>query len=168
MNLSVAPGYIIIWHPPASCGCHICTQLNPSTVKVIPWYLRLDAHVPWSTARSEVNMLQYSFINIKPRSPKQIIVIYKRVPCVACYEIAEGFRFMTWVLLGWEPFGSTHGLVGCKIEAGVNAGARERMEVSLRCHNSPRRYWVTRCGWHHAPEARGSLCENLKKIRVGF
>ena len=59
-------------------------------------------------------------------------------------------------------------LVGCKIEAGVNAGAREQMEVSLRCHNSPRRYWVTRCGWRHAPEARGSLCENLKKIRVGF
>ena len=42
------------------------------------------------------------------------------------------------------------------------------MKVSLRCHNSPRRYWVTRCGWRHAPEARGSLCENLKKIRVGF
>ena len=42
------------------------------------------------------------------------------------------------------------------------------MEVSLRCHNSPRRYWVTRCAWRHAPEARGSLCENLKKIRVGF
>ena len=26
--------------PPASCGRHICTQFNPSTVKVIPWYLR--------------------------------------------------------------------------------------------------------------------------------
>ena len=32
------------------------------------------------------------------------------------------------------------------IEAGVNAGARGQMEVSLRFHNSPRRYWVTRCG----------------------
>ena len=47
------------------------------------------------------------------------------------------------------------------IEAGVNAGACGLMEVSLRCHNSPRRYWVT-------PEARGSLCENLKKIIVGY
>ena len=44
-NLSVAPGYIIIWHPPASCGRHIGTQFNPSTVKVIPWYLRPDAPV---------------------------------------------------------------------------------------------------------------------------
>ena len=45
LNLSVAPGYIIVWHPPASCGRHICTQFNPSTVKVIPWYLRPDAPV---------------------------------------------------------------------------------------------------------------------------
>ena len=54
---SVAPGYIIVWHPPASCGRHICTQFNPSTVKVIPWHLRPDAPVLWSTAGSEVNML---------------------------------------------------------------------------------------------------------------
>ena len=54
----VALGYIIIWRPPASCGCHICTQFDPSTVKFIPWYLRPDAPVPWSTAGSEVNMLQ--------------------------------------------------------------------------------------------------------------
>ena len=30
-------GYIIIWHPPTSCERHICTQFNPSTIKVIPW-----------------------------------------------------------------------------------------------------------------------------------
>ena len=30
-------GYIIIWGPPTSCERHICTQFNPSTVKVIPW-----------------------------------------------------------------------------------------------------------------------------------
>ena len=29
--LSVAPGYIIVWHPPASCGRRICTKFNPST-----------------------------------------------------------------------------------------------------------------------------------------
>ena len=56
-ELPVAPGYIIVWRPPASCECHICTQFSPSTVKVIPWYLRPDAPVPWSTAGSEVNML---------------------------------------------------------------------------------------------------------------
>ena len=85
-----------------------------------------------------------------------------------CYEIAEGFRFMPLSLVRLRTFRLSTWVVGCKIEAGVNAGARERMEVSLRCHNSPRRYWLTRCGWRHAPEARGSLCENLKKIRVGF
>ena len=61
LNLSVAPGYIIVWHPPASCGRHICTQFNPSTVNFIPWYLRPDAPVPWSMAGSEVNMLQIYF-----------------------------------------------------------------------------------------------------------
>ena len=35
-ELPVAPGYIIIWHPPASCEHRICTLFNPSTVKVIP------------------------------------------------------------------------------------------------------------------------------------
>ena len=63
-ELPVAPGYIIVWHPPASCERHICTQFNPSTVKVIPWYFRPDAPVPWSTAGLEVNMLQ------SPISPK--------------------------------------------------------------------------------------------------
>ena len=37
------PGYIIIWCPPASWGVSIRTQFNPSTVKVIPRYLRPDA-----------------------------------------------------------------------------------------------------------------------------
>ena len=43
-------GYIIVWHPPASCGRHIFTQINLSTVKVIPWYLRPDAPVIHTSA----------------------------------------------------------------------------------------------------------------------
>ena len=27
----MVPGYIIVWHPPASCGRCICTEFNPST-----------------------------------------------------------------------------------------------------------------------------------------
>ena len=56
-ELPVAPGYIIVCRPPDSCGRHICTQFNPSTVKVIPWYLWPDVPVPWLTAGSKVNML---------------------------------------------------------------------------------------------------------------
>ena len=56
-ELPVARGYIIVWHPPASCERRICTQFNPSTVNVIPWYLRPDAPVTWLTAGSKVNML---------------------------------------------------------------------------------------------------------------
>ena len=70
LELPVAPGYIIIWHPPASCGRHICTQFNPSTVKVIPRYLRPDAPVPWSTAGSEVNMLHNN--NIKTQENNEL------------------------------------------------------------------------------------------------
>ena len=63
-ELPVAPGYIIVWHPPASCERRICTQLNPSTIKVIPWYLRLDAPVPLLTAVSKVNMLHIMLTTI--------------------------------------------------------------------------------------------------------
>ena len=38
--------------------------------------------------------------------------------------------------MGWEPFGSVHGLLRCNINAGVNALAR-RKRVTQRCHNSP-------------------------------
>ena len=67
-ELPVAPGYIIVWHPTASSGRRICTQFNPSTVKVIPWYLRLDAPVPWLTVGSKVSTtlargLQHVFTN---------------------------------------------------------------------------------------------------------
>ena len=49
-ELLVALDYIIVWHWPASCGHHICSHLNLSTVKVIPWYLRLDAPVIYTDA----------------------------------------------------------------------------------------------------------------------
>ena len=68
-ELDVALGYIIVWHPPASCERRICTQLNPSTVRVIPWYLRTDAPVPWLTAGSKVNMLHhYSLVHFDHES----------------------------------------------------------------------------------------------------
>ena len=54
----VAPGYIIVCRLPASCERRTCTQFYPPTVKVMPWYLRPDAPVPWLTAWSMVNMLQ--------------------------------------------------------------------------------------------------------------
>ena len=41
---SVAPGYIIVWRPPASCGCTHLHRIQPRPqVKVIFRYLRLDA-----------------------------------------------------------------------------------------------------------------------------
>ena len=44
------PGHIIVWRSPASCGVTIRTQFNPSTVKVIPRYLRPDAPVVYTGA----------------------------------------------------------------------------------------------------------------------
>ena len=63
-ELPVAPVCIIVWRPPASCARRICTQFNPSTVKVILWYFRPDTPVPWSTAGSEVNMLHVVLIEL--------------------------------------------------------------------------------------------------------
>ena len=67
---SVAPGYIIVWHPPASCGRTHLHRIQPRPqVKVIFRHPRLDA--PFSsaylhgcislwTARSRANMQQSS------------------------------------------------------------------------------------------------------------
>ena len=52
--LSVAPGYIIVWRPPASRGRHNCTKFNLSMVKVVSWYLQLDAPAFWLKAASKV------------------------------------------------------------------------------------------------------------------
>ena len=59
-ELPVAPGYIIVWHPPASCERRICTRFNLSTVKAISWSLRPDAPVSRLTAGSKVNMFHYN------------------------------------------------------------------------------------------------------------
>ena len=64
-------GYIIFWRPPTSCERHICTQFNPSTVKIISWYLRPDAPVIYTgaflllTAWPGVYMLHSLYIYIK-------------------------------------------------------------------------------------------------------
>ena len=60
VQLSVAPGYTIVWRPPASCERPICTQFNPSTLKAISCCRRPDAPVSRLTAGPKVNMLQES------------------------------------------------------------------------------------------------------------
>ena len=57
---------------------------------------------------------------------------------------------------------TAHGLVRCNIEAGVNAGARRRMEVSLRCHNSPRRNG-RRSASDVTHRKRAEVCGELKE-----
>ena len=64
------------------------------------------------------------------------IYIYIYIYIYICYGIAEGFRFMPLSLVRLRTFRLSN------IEACVNVGARGRMEVSLRCHNSPRRNMV--------------------------
>ena len=75
-ELPVAPGYITVWHPPAFRERRICTQFNPSTVKVIPWYLRPDAPVPWLTAGSKVNMLHIYKQDLALNNP-QVLICHK-------------------------------------------------------------------------------------------
>ena len=69
---SVAPGYIIVWHPPASCGCTHLHQIQPRPqVKVIFQHPRPDAPVSsaylhrcisWLTAWSRVNMQHWNSV----------------------------------------------------------------------------------------------------------
>ena len=54
-ELPVAPGYIIVWHPPAFCERRICTQFNPSTVKVIPCISdRMHLFLDWRLGRKSI------------------------------------------------------------------------------------------------------------------
>ena len=51
-QLHVPSGYIIVWHPPASCERRICTQFKPSTVKVTPWIVdRMHLFLDWLLGR---------------------------------------------------------------------------------------------------------------------
>ena len=79
-ELPVTPVYIIVWHSPASCERRISTQFNPSTVKVIPWYLRPDAPVPWLMAGSKVNMLDSFLIGIRG---SVFISNFQRILCIS-------------------------------------------------------------------------------------
>ena len=63
LQLAVAPGYVIVWPPPASCGRHICIQFNSSTVKVIPWYLRPNnLFLDWWLGRRSICYMRLSFL----------------------------------------------------------------------------------------------------------
>ena len=70
-ELPVAPGYIIVWRPPASCGHHICTQFNRLQSTLSPdifdriHQLFTQVHFFFdSSAGSEINMLQlFSVVN---------------------------------------------------------------------------------------------------------
>ena len=62
---SCAPSYIIVRHPPSSCGRHKSHSFNRSTVKVIFWYSStgctcyLHRCISYFDGLAGVNMLQY-------------------------------------------------------------------------------------------------------------
>ena len=84
------------------------------------------------------------------------MVSRQQVHWMYCNIMAEG--------LGWEHFGSVHGLLRCNINIGVHASTQSG-RVTQRCHNSPR--WETGLQiandvthQKHAEDFR-----NLKKVR---
>ena len=82
----MVPGYIIVWHIPASRGRRNCTEFNSSTVKVISWYLPPDAPVSRLTAGLKVNML-----HLFPAGS----------PMLSCYK---SFNY----LIAWHSLHVTH------------------------------------------------------------
>ena len=61
-ELPVALGYIIVWRPPASCECRICTQFNLSIVEVIPWYLQPAGSICYTSIVLK-NLLSAGFLS---------------------------------------------------------------------------------------------------------
>ena len=82
-------------------------------------------------------------IAVKTTLHKPVNICYIYMPHdPICYQIAEGFRFMPLSLVRLRTFLAQHmGWLGVRLKQVLT-----RVQVSLRCHNSPRRYWVKRCG----------------------
>ena len=55
-DLSVAPGYIIVWHPPASRGRRNCTDFNPSTGQgdIFDIFDRMHLFLDWWLGRRSI------------------------------------------------------------------------------------------------------------------
>ena len=86
--LPVAPGLYNYLRPPTSCGVTIRTQFNPSTVKVIPRYLRPDAPVIYTGA----------FLMWQPgRVGGQYVTLLP-----LCRDAVDVFYIPSW--LGWNIF----------------------------------------------------------------
>ena len=88
-----------------------------------------------------------------------------KISSYICYIIAEGFRFMPLSLVRLRTFRLSAWVSWVQPWCRWSRVSAHRADMSLRCHNSQRRNKVTGCGWRHAPEARGGLCENLKEVR---
>ena len=66
--------------------------------------------------------------------------------------------------MGWQPFGSVHGLLRCNINTGVHPRMRGA-DVSLRDVTvAPMENGDGECEWRHAPEARVGISGILKKV----
>ena len=103
-ELPFAPGYIIVWLPPAFYERRICTQFNPSTVKVIPWYHWSDAPFPWSTAGSKFSMLHSVFyVGLPCYQWKKIF--YNSIHYLSIYlcPCVCGWQYIPTQPEGWSP-----------------------------------------------------------------
>ena len=63
LKLSVAPGYIIVWCPPASFGCCICTEFNLSTCQG-DIFGRMHLFLDWRLGRRSICYNSFLFIVI--------------------------------------------------------------------------------------------------------
>ena len=62
---SCTPSYIIVRHPPSSCGRHKSHSFNPSTVKVIFWYSSIGCSCYLHRCISYFNSRAGSEVNIQ-------------------------------------------------------------------------------------------------------
>ena len=74
----------------------------------------------------------------------------------SCNIMAEGFCFIYLAFgfnFGWEPFGSAHGLVRCKLEHRCWRACGENVSFTDVQIKIPKSRCDQGCEWRHAPEA---------------
>ena len=80
----MAPGYIVVWHPPASCGRRICTEFNPSTGQ---------SDIPISSTGCTCFFIdgsvegQYVTLNVKSLPDNNLFCAFSSfIPCTICLK----------------------------------------------------------------------------------
>ena len=112
---SCASSYIIVRHPPSSCGRHKSHSFNPSTVKVIFWYSStgctcyLHRYISYFDSLARVNMQHYKPLTVRSKQVEfRFITKVNHIPLFLCpQDMLYGEVKMNLLIFLWNQIFAT-------------------------------------------------------------